>query len=685
MDALWLTDSRRVLTVTGEGEVCLWEIPETTSADQGPPPCRVLGRAGAPDTKNNGSRFVVHDGEVSILTTVFQGTSTNILGWQRIDLAAEKPLGPCEILSTTPRNLIASGLHVGPGGRWALRAEPYIKGLPALLKMRTGGKPPEQIILPETAIYLDGTAFSPNGRWVAFGRREGIVRLYDLAAGQGDLQAVAASGVTIATRTSECTGLAFSHDGKWLAVTGRGAFAQLVALDGSAAPVQLRVTARSSYGVSFSPDDRWLAIGNEEGVVSVWPIEGIGTARPLEFRGLPTSVAETAFSLDGRILYAFGHTGTCRRWEFNSNHTGVLPLSNLGSEGRTDSLAASSDHRWIFAAADTNGWLKEPRGIQVFDTTQRLAKREIPGHVDPCGVAVSPDGKWFASVGRDATVHVWKLPELTAALAAGVALPEPLVLVEKNTRKTFHRRLAFHPKGRLYCTSGDGELFEWDLTASEPAKTFRSHLMHTIRYLLPDVAVSPDGRWLAVGRHGYDKEPQPGTTQYGNLVLLIDASDPDNLISRHELRAHHREYGRLVFTADSRWLAAGAQNEPIDIWDLQAADIPGSVRRSPMVVSDLLGLDFAPASAGLGSCLALGASDGRLHLWDWQRGAASIRTIETPNPIYGTLFLSDGRMVTSGLHTRVSVWETAPAKLIELAKQTAGRELTPMERERFGR
>jgi WD40 repeat protein len=210
-------------------------------------------------------------------------------------------------------------------------------------------------------------------------------------------------------------------------------------------------------------------------------------------------------------------------------------------------------------------------------------------------------------------------------------------------------------------------------------------LVHTIQYLLPDVAVSPDGRWLAISRHGWDTEPQKGATQYGNLVLLIDASNPENLVLRHELRAHHREFGRLVFSSDGRWLAAGAQNHPVDVWDLRAADIAGSVYRSPMVVSDLLGLDFAPAAAGLGQCLALGASDGRLHLWDWQRGAASIRTIETGYPVYSTIFLSDGRMVSAGQQTRVSLWETAPAKLIELARQTAGRELTKRERERFRR
>ena len=69
-------------------------------------------------------------------------------------------------------------------------------------------------------------------------------------------------------------------------------------------------------------------------------------------------------------------------------------------------------------------------------------------------------------------------------------------------------------------------LFHWDLNQPDPAADRRFNVIHTIRYLLPDLEISPDGKWLAVCRHGWDFEPKEGTTQVGNMVLLFDVSQP---------------------------------------------------------------------------------------------------------------------------------------------------------------
>ena len=171
------------------------------------------------------------------------------------------------------------------------------------------------------------------------------------------------------------------------------------------------------------------------------------------------------------------------------------------------------------------------------------------------------------------------------------------------------------------------------------------------------------------------------------MEILFDVSDVDHPILRHELRANFRDRGVLAFSPDSRWLAAGSQNAAAQIWNLTAADIPASVRTAPFIAASVCGVSFSHSGkySTDSEWLALGDSDGRLHLWDWQHGSTAIRHIEVNDSILSAAFLPDGRIAEAGGDTRVRIWETDPNKLIELARTTAGRDLTPQEKARVVR
>jgi WD40 repeat protein len=445
--------------------------------------------------------------------------------------------------------------------------------------------------------------------------------------------------------------------------------------------------SRTAWAAAFSGDGRWLAIGGEDRVVSVWSMAELPQiGDPLEFRGLSGTVVKTSFSRDGRILYALGGDFSCRRWEFNGNASGAIPVTSAAGDTPVGGLSVSPDGRWI-AGVPARGSTAAggEDALRFFDATNGLVEYHLRGQPFPTSTAFSLDGRWFASTGRDARVRLWDCTALTAALLAGSPVPEPIVLHAEGTRERYDCFVAFHPAGRLYCATGDGDLFEWNLKAADISATMRHHQVHSIHYLLPGIAVSPDGHWLAVGRHGWDTVPRKDSTQAGNLVLVFDVSDPDAMVPKYELRAHHRELGTVAFSQDSRWLAGGAQDGPSDVWDLHAMDVARSARVSPVSAHLLLGVSFSPASSDRRRTkwLALGGSDGRLHLWDWQRGAAALRTVETSEPIHSTVFMPDGRIATGSADGRVRIWETDPEKLIELARRTAGRELLPAEKDRF--
>ena len=115
------------------------------------------------------------------------------------------------------------------------------------------------------------------------------------------------------------------------------------------------------------------------------------------------------------------------------------------------------------------------------------------------GVAFSPEGRWLASSGRDSQVKVWATDAVLAAFEDGGGTPEPVYVFDTSmARPQYARRLAFRAGGVLYCTCGDGFLFEWDLSREDAGEEPTGYMVHSRKYLLPDVEVSPDGRWMAV-------------------------------------------------------------------------------------------------------------------------------------------------------------------------------------------
>ena len=246
-----------------------------------------------------------------------------------------------------------------------------------------------------------------------------------------------------------------------------------------------------------------------------------------------------------------------------------------------------------------------------------------------------------------------------------------------DARLEFDRRLDFHPSGRLYVTCGDGVLFEWNLLAPDPAASRVEHNLHTINYLLPDVCVSPDGNWLAVARHGWDKL-EKGNIQGGNMVLLYDVTTRTRCASTRRYRQTFSKRQTLRSAKIPTGWQSGAAGKSATVWHLAAPDIEGSRRESAVFDHALRGVAFSPD----GHWLGLGASDSQFHLWNWKTG--DYRTVTTDKAVRAVEWCSFSQLVTGDTGGSVAVWETDITKLTVLARKTAGRDLTAAERARFG-
>jgi WD40 repeat protein/serine/threonine protein kinase len=192
-------------------------------------------------------------------------------------------------------------------------------------------------------------AFSPDGRYLATGNKDGKVQVWDAESGR--------PVGTLGAHDREVRGVVFSCGGSRLASVSGDGKVKVWAWDPTR-PAQVKdpefeCQARSPgvyLNVAFSPDGQCLVTGGEGSTVKVWDVQ---TRRELEtLRGHTGDVCAVAFSPpDGRWLATAGEDTTIRIWDATSwkprhtlrGHTGLV--SSLAFIPQSKRLVSGSrDH-----------------------------------------------------------------------------------------------------------------------------------------------------------------------------------------------------------------------------------------------------------------------------------------------------------------------------------------------------
>jgi WD40 repeat protein len=310
-------------------------------------------------------------------------------------------------------------------------------------------------------------AVSPDGKSLASGARDGVVICWNVGTERPNWTAKAhtdnGNGYT------QVLSLAFSVDGKTLASGGWDCAVRLW----DATSGDLKLTLRHEnlvYSVAFSPDGKTLASGEHQtGAIHLWDLE-TGKSKSVLASGIG-SVSSVAFSPDGSALASGGYVvrqnggGVVRIWnpsrgalelEIPAQPMHKVALSPDGRQvvgagykkraggqkidglvrlwdARTGNLqqtwtvigngemsvgpvAFSPDGRFVAGGGmvGEHAHKRKQGEIYLWDVeSNRLVWRQSCHDDDVTCLAITADGKTLVSGGRDMSVKLWDLTELT--------------------------------------------------------------------------------------------------------------------------------------------------------------------------------------------------------------------------------------------------------------------------------
>lgn len=313
--------------------------------------------------------------------------------------------------------------------------------------------------------------------------------------------------------------------------------------------------------------------------------------------------------------------------------------------------------------------------IKLWDAVTGKVIRTLQGHTAPVwAVTFSRDGARLATSSEDGTARIWDLTKCTDAGCPFI----PLTGHEKSVWAA-----QFSPDGKQVATAGeDGTVRLWDAASGAQTALLKGHNAD-----VTSLAYSPDGRTLLSTSldqtarlwdlGGCTPTDCPSTVINGQAALWNSAFSPDGktfvLASDDQnaytydresqsitnyLSGHNDAVFGVAYSPDGKYIATASRDGTARIWDAHSAQSIATLRGHE---STIWSAAFSPDS----HLLLTGSDDGTAKLWAVTDGS-ELRVLRGHlSKVLGADFSGDGkRVITASTDQTALVWDAQTEEVV---------------------